>query len=511
MLRGSIKRYRPDVSVIMIRSILLLLLAAGSSVLTRHQAAAAEPVYQSSSTWSEPVEISRSVGRSGFPLATVDRAGTLHVIWAENNTGIDAYHAPRDAINYSAWNGDYWTQPVDIIAVADPAQESLTPIAFLADDQGGLHLFWRKNGATQRGLQYSISQASLAGSAANWATTRPVPGEIFGADVYHSDADKIHLVFADRDGIQYMEKDSGNAWSGTRPVYLETRVDSFSADSPRIVVEDDGTLHIAWTLTAASDDWKQAGVMYSHSFDDGGSWSDPVIFGENARHGEPDVIIARDGSVLICWQRSIGSEDGRYCAVSPDGGSSWPNVTPFNYGSGFTGGLSLVADGSRNPHLLDSAGPPGSDGVYTELVHLEWIAGRWTEPEIVAAPAGEATSATVGLGNQLYALWHTHDGGVYVSQKMIDALEVQPISLSEKDFVVSATEFATATVPNDNSNVEEAASVNVEQPVHIIAFSKTRAEAAPFSPLLVSTAVVLILAVFALVLIGLRSRLVRNR
>lgn len=375
------------------------------------------------SDWGAPVELSRSSTFSKSPKATVDRSGTVHLFWGENNSEVQNNSGVVDAINYSSWNGRTWTDPIDVIAVEEIGQASLILLSAVSDEDGFLHLLWTKSSQKYgSGLFHSSVHLSQAANPSTWVTELVEPGTLSGGMGTLGNDDTLHIVYADNSSILYRSASQVELeWSAPSVVYQVPSNTNRAVSLPRVVVDKTGVIHVVWEEDSGEDNWNPSGVFYSRSSDGGLTWTNAQKWGESGRHGQPDIVVDGDGGVHIIWLRSIGSEDGRYYVWSGDGGLTWSEPIVLAFGSGFTGAPSLAVDGDGIAHFVNAAGTGSTQPVF----HSSWDNDRWSRPTPIPESTGEGAFLVVRGGNELNVYWFDPEtGDIFSSSSAIDAESV---------------------------------------------------------------------------------------
>lgn len=403
----------------------------------------------SPSEWSSPEELSRSITFSKSPKAVVDMAGGVHLFWAENNGEDQSNRGAPDAIFYSWWDGENWSEPVDVVAGEEIGQVSVSPLCVLVDREGFLHLFWSKRSAVySSGLYWSIAHIAFAEGASAWSTQLLMSGSVYDADAKFDSQGVLHLVYSDEARtIKYSYlSDRQGVWSSPANVYQEDS-EELAVSGPRIAVDAQGLVHVTWQQSSSADGWNPVAVFYSRFTDAGATWLDPVQWGGPGRRGEPNVAVDGDGHVHIVWSRSIGSEDGRYHVWSDDAGQMWREPTALTFGSGFTGSPSLVIDGSGRLHLATGVG----DRTGTPVIHSVWGADAWSEPHRIPGPGGEGACLVIRGGREALVFWFSPgDGQIYFSQAFINA-EVSAFQPVPNPPIIAATSSPAVEIVMDGT------------------------------------------------------------
>lgn len=351
--------------------------------------------------WREPTLIAANTGSQWAAQVAGDAAGHIYVLWP----GYSAFAQPNageDVFYFRAWDGVGWSEAVDVLAVPQGVRMLLD--RFVIDRFGRLLVLWH----TGSELFLSSAMPDEAQSAAGWQTIRLRAGElVWGADVALGADGSIHVIFAgEGQDIAYLQStDLGATWSEPAAVNLGDDP-LLQGQYPTLALGSDGVLHASWTLHDGRHNWAGSHVFYSRSVDQGDSWSEPFALVERVGHGVSGVTADGQGRVWVFWDRSVGSEDGRYYAYSEDNGLTWrtPLVAYYNI-SGMSGLPRFIWDGSGRLRLFSSGqGPQG-----TEIWQSVWQGDGWGR-QVPLLVQGKGTGSEVFFvalagGDTLLAVW----------------------------------------------------------------------------------------------------------
>ena len=132
-LRGFMMNHRVSFAIVLALIGLWLLIAA--------DAAAQAP--GSVTDCRAPVNLSNSPGYvSADPILLADPGGRAHLFWAERTTGKpNAVPNVPDTMMYAVWDGQEWSQPIDIfISPPQIFNKHITGMRTVLDEQSVIHL-----------------------------------------------------------------------------------------------------------------------------------------------------------------------------------------------------------------------------------------------------------------------------------------------------------------------------------------------------------------------------------
>lgn len=292
---------------------------------------------QSPLDWSPTQLIIASQEGTSEPDLFADASGLVHLFWSP-------YASETQSLFYSRWNGNYWTDPVDIFF----GVQILGPKAVVSPD-GTLHLIWGDGSA----IYYSQAPVSKATSARYWSTPIAIGSGYAHADLMIDEEGILYVVFAGltSSGPQMViSEDNGDTWSDIMPISF-TNNSGLSAEYVNGAVGIDGTIHVVWVEYQLPQGWPPAGIYYAQSKDQGNSWSRPTsLAGEGSNQAN---ILVAGNEVHVAWN-GIAGVGGRYHRWSEDGGNTWSalnTIIPAGLG-GSEGVPPLVIDSLGTLHLL---------------------------------------------------------------------------------------------------------------------------------------------------------------
>jgi hypothetical protein len=446
--------------------------------------------------WSTPVNLSNTPAKSWLPSACADRAGNIHVLWAEF---VDAKSTTSDTVYYTMWDGQRWTDPADIVITgAGPASQAFNAVwypACAADDLGRLHLVWTDT----HSIYYS--QAYINGEpwkATAWSTPLVVyPNPTAPGGMPHMAVDSqggIHIVFNTYDRSYHIAStDGGQSWSD--PVSMAVTPDR--ATRPRIFVDDQDVLHVGITEVNEMDNG--IGVLYSRSLDGGRSWEDAQqLDGDTGAQDPIWAVVGMDGKGMLHAVWPARYDKAFYHQMSDDRGRAWSQAEPMGntVGEAGFGWPAMAMDSAGTLHLLLSTND--------NISHYQWDGSEWTGPEDVSRTetSSNMPSLVVSGGNLLHAIWmeyapeqeDVHASGnteIYHSVRTVAAPARPPAGFSH---------VTTTPVPTGTSRpVVQATATAVPTRVHV---SSTKPEAPTSEAASLLTGILLSAALMAVVVTG---------
>jgi hypothetical protein len=368
---------------------------------------------QEQNGWSPPIRLSSdsSAASEGFMVA--DAYGFVHVFWIES--GLDDN---RSVIQYSRFDGEFWTPPVDIYSTQPGGLIGfLSPVI---DHMGQIHLVW--TGGFTGQIFYATASTNEAISAQNWS--KPISIDL-PADQVRLQIDSngvMHLVYANafggQPGVFYIRSnDEAITWSN--PIKLDPDIPSnYQPNWLQFDLGENDGLHVVWHYIEFGELGKE--VRYMHSLDGGDNWSIPISIDEpdqepgELRMAHPGLI-AEGKSIFIIW---AGDQQlHREYRISTDSGGSWSDPKRM-LGNlvGQAAGAGLAVDSGGRVHYATQVRYP------VAIWHTVWDQGPWSAPSMAYfiqqdafSPVGDRIRAhnvrlAVRSGNQLVMTFTSSPG-----------------------------------------------------------------------------------------------------
>lgn len=422
--------------------------------------------------WERPVNISNSPATSTDPFLLADPAGIAHLFWAEK-TGPTPGNA-ADTIMYSAWNGNIWTQPVDLYI--SPLSDG-NPIAIfprgVIDETGTIHLIWiTLPNFPHYALYYRQASSWKATNNNAWSQplqlARNLTGQQYSADIAYNPEQGLHIVYARGTGglegraITYLNSlDKGNTWSDTRDLYIFTDPDR-GGSNIRILLDAPNHIYISWT------EWDLSGngqaIYFTYSEDNGETWAKPfpltVRLQNDYERDWNNMAILGSGQLVSIWEGGFRAYRG--AMYSYDSGKTW--TEPFDVFPsliGDNGAVQFAFDSKGRLHtFLANRVREGYD-VYGErlgLWHSVYLGEeRWEPPTIASVYGGDENmtnpAVTIINGNNIVAAWY----GSQIYEIMVmtgTILDAPPLSPTRWPTLIPTVEeevLITQTANNDLS------------------------------------------------------------
>lgn len=261
--------------------------------------------------WSEQIV----PGADGFsPAVAVDSSHGVHVVW---------WSATTNGLAYARWNGTGWSQVGNIPGSTDAGAFGLS-----IDRADTLHVVWAENSEDTSHIYYSNAARNgdlwVFGIPTNYTLNHPLPqyGNLSNPDVAASDQGGqiiVHLVWdefhQDGDvasfGVRYAEANNLGA-----PLSLSER--EFGFDTPSLAAARDGRVGLAFHAYEN----QSSAVLYTECGGGCGAlgnWSPQIVVGDGILS---DLAFDTGGSAHLVWHHDGDGAQVLY-ARQPVGEVGW--------------------------------------------------------------------------------------------------------------------------------------------------------------------------------------------
>lgn len=363
-------------------------------------------------SWSDFENISDTPTSSTYPCIVTDPQGYVHVLWSEDVGGktrsiqlnpdgtpmldprgnpINYLHDIGNTLYYTRWDGEDWTNPVDV--QVNPDGNIQYPRA-VADNEGNLHVVWVSTIAASAKVMYSRVPADKAEISHDWSQPLVLVErtftDLYPVDIVKDSQDGLHVFYSqlgENPGAYAINSsDGGNTWSDPVQVYItqDPNGGEEGVSNVGLVIDAKDRLHATWTRYDSSGNGKA--IYYSQSTDLGKTWSRPFEVAEwQPGWYETDWLSTGvvGNEVHLIWEGGkIAYLNER---ISTDGGLIWgenqrilPNLVGEN------GYANLVVDSAGKLHLLVVKRGSVADAVHG-IWYATWEENQWADPQLLGA------------------------------------------------------------------------------------------------------------------------------
>ena len=318
--------------------------------------------------WSPIVQVTDSAPSASLPKAIADSQGRVHALWSQ----LDGSNATRTTIYYTQWDSERWTPPLPVLT--SPLGNAEQPEVTISDDDR-LMVVW-PNELGQ--LYFSQASSDRAIFAADWSTpiTLPTPqGLVGGTDISLENDGTIYVTYSmpvnERRGIYLTRSvDDGDSWQDPILIFDGSAADWDVVGEPKLILTDDGVMHLLWTKEVLSTEGLSAQALYYARSEDGGAtFSEPQLLAETpiSWYG-----LVSDGTKAVhrLWQEQSASITSVRHQYTINGGRTWSSPARL---SSESGPLNVITDNSGQLHAIQ-----GEEGALTYSI---WDGSVWRPEE----------------------------------------------------------------------------------------------------------------------------------
>lgn len=255
---------------------------------------------------------------NGLPDIAVDSQGTIYVVYEK---GIITETSILSDINIvtSSDGGETWSDPVNVSntpgrsfypAVAVESSENSTQQGetFRADTQDTVYVIW-KDDSGRGGQKYEVNIRRSTDGGTTWSPREEISqsgGKIHNLsplDITVGGDDTVYVVWSDvrntHEGEIYFSKAAGESGLGIRALSWSTPKKIAEKQNPRIFVDGSHNLYLVCECYGS----KQWDIEFTYSTDSGQTWKTPRNVSDIVdMQLEPDVAVDSQGIVHIIWK-----------------------------------------------------------------------------------------------------------------------------------------------------------------------------------------------------------------
>ncbi len=293
----------------------------------------------------------------GSSATTMNNAGCiaasdefLHVVWTDNRSGEAEVYYKRSTDQGKTWGMD--TRISDLgSASANPTiavSGSVIHVVWNDDRDGNLEIYYKRS--TDGGLTWGADTRLTNDSDVSQHPSLSVSGS------------NVHVVWYDdrtlNGQIFYIHSpDAGVSWDSEKQ--LESN-ENFSKITS--VASSGSDVHVVWhsmNIISGTDN-----LFYTHSTDDGLSWSSPEQLTNDLTCVYPSIAVS-GSTVHVVWfdGRDGGGSTEIYYKQSSDAGSTWGPDTRLSNNTGYSSYPFVMASGA-NVHLVWQDNPDSKINIY---------------------------------------------------------------------------------------------------------------------------------------------------
>jgi len=280
------------------------------------------------STWTQPINLSRSSG-SSWPGLVLDSSNVLHVFWEDVYRGY--LYRKLDGGNWSEETPVNFPFKTAANVVLEEGEVKPTPPMFIVDKNGRIHAMWIDS---RKVLYHSYVKEESFGSFGSWLPPQAISEAVIDMDVEIDSKGDVHLVYVkssksvfEKSGVYYRKLVNGGYWERVILLYESLYLRSISGISSNVdistaTLEDDSVkLYTVWDNRALNR-------IYGANYENG-VWSEPFeVEGPNVSSSAVQpvngMVAAKGEQVIYMWQLTQSGEGCvQYYQSSEDGGETW--------------------------------------------------------------------------------------------------------------------------------------------------------------------------------------------
>jgi hypothetical protein len=346
------------------------------------------------------------------PSVTLDRDGNALVVWVDQRRkdvlfqAFDRGGAPRfgKAIDVSRSPATFSWLPRIIVSNTNPRAVFVAwqEIVFSGGSHGGEIFFAR---SSDGGASFSVP-VNLSNSVAGDGKGRITP------DIWHNGSldlaagpdGALYVAWTEYEGVLWLSRSNDADSSLSKPLRVVGVGSANPARGPSLAVADDNTLNLAWTVGENAS----ADIHVARSQDGGRTFSEPVFAAHTKGYSDaPKIAVDRAGTVHVAYTESAAGPFDRYevhYTRSRDGALTFeptrslsPRGPSTAHGAGFP---SLALDGSGRVYVSWETFPERERPRGLAIVFSTDAGATFTAPAVVPGTG----SAADGLNGSLQGL-----------------------------------------------------------------------------------------------------------
>jgi hypothetical protein len=273
-------------------------------------------------TWSQPVNISNPSVYSTSPAIALDSVGNIDVVWADRTPGNDDIYFSR-----STNGGETWSQAVNISNTPGVSQSPVIAV----DYAGNIDVTWFDE--TSRNYDIYFSRSTDDGLTWNQVVNISNHLEYSSSpDIAVDSAGNIYAAWSAStlyDDI-YFSRASVDSLSWSQPVNISHTFDT--SFYPAIAVDSAGNPNVVWYDMIYMGKINKSIVRFSHSADNGTTWSQQVNLSDKMEiHYFADIVVDSVGNINVVWSDDSLGHLFVYFRRSIDDGVTWSQAASVSH------------------------------------------------------------------------------------------------------------------------------------------------------------------------------------
>jgi len=320
-------------------------------------------------TWTASVRLTWTLDNSTYPAIAVDPFGNPHVVWR--------YDTIRNVlINYSGSTdgGATWT-PRKMLASNSSASlnKGLYPVIAVGP-AGTLCVVWHDDETGYYPDQHEVYYTRSTDGGATWSSSQRLSwasGDSQYPAIAADPMGNLHLAFRDsvlgNFEVYYKRStDEGATWWTTQRLTWTLG----DAEYPAVVADSLGNPHVVWYEDTPGNDE----IFYRKSTDKGALWSwtaQKRLTWNSGESAHPVIRVDSSGNPHVVWYDNTPGNLEIFCKKSTDGGTAWVPSQRLTWDSEWSWAPSFTVDYQDNIHVVwyKYTGAPQNMDIY----YRSWI------------------------------------------------------------------------------------------------------------------------------------------
>jgi hypothetical protein len=295
-------------------------------------------------TWEAVRNVSRSTALSYDPAIACGKGGLVAIVWVD--TGSKGMASPDIEIVLSGDGGKSWSAPVN---VSRTPGKSMDPAVAIAPD-GTIHVVW--SDTTRSEVGPSLWHVASTDRGASWSVPGSVlrsSGDARHASIACGKDGALHVVWVDQVGERTVpdiafatSHDGGKTF--TRP--LDLSMAALGAADPGLAVDDTGIYAVWAEASKPAGGW---GIKFAASRDGGRTWEPPLDLAPTIGRSTEPAIASDRGKIAVVWRDTSRHEPSPdvWITLSADEGKTFGETHNLSNNPGTASHACVALAGGR--------------------------------------------------------------------------------------------------------------------------------------------------------------------
>jgi len=271
-------------------------------------------------TWEATRNVSRSTALSYDPAIACGKGGRVAIVWVD--TASKGMAAPDIEVVLSGDGGKSWSSPVN---VSRTGGKSMEPAVAIAAD-GTIHVVWSDTTRSESGPR--LWHTASTDKGASWSEPRSIlrsPGDARRPAIACGKDGALHVAWVDQIGERTVpdiafatSHDGGKTF--TRP--LDLSMAALGATDPGLAVDDTGIYAVWAEASKPAGGW---GIKFAASRDGGHTWEARLDLAPTIGQSTEPAIASDHGKIAVVWRDTSRHEPSPdvWISLSADEGKTF--------------------------------------------------------------------------------------------------------------------------------------------------------------------------------------------